>query len=236
MRRNVACAAYGSRYGFGTAYFEVDDRGIYLSSLALTVLAGFITTIGIILFTLVVTLAVMLGKCQNSRAPPNACASFALNTELNNLQGQLVPKECKGFVEGYVASGQYLTDFAGAVEAARAYLLGLEAGPDARDLVVLDIDETVLSNVAYYEDNNYGWVVLSLLSQPSQISSYISSHISISNHEVEFLIPLTAFDLVAPCTHSPIFGLLKSGFTCSTITPSSAHSHHTGSIQTTTHP
>jgi len=148
-------SAYGSRYGFRNAYFEVDDLGVYLSSVAVTVLMAVMATIGIILFTLVVTLAVMLGKCQ--KAPlPNPCASFALNTELNNLQGLLVPQDCKSFVATYVDSGQYLTDFAVAVEAARTYLNTIDAGDDGMDLVVLDIDETALSNVPYYVVNNYG--------------------------------------------------------------------------------
>ncbi|KAG0589917.1 hypothetical protein M758_1G054800 [Ceratodon purpureus] len=148
-------SVYGSRYGFGNAYFEVDDLGVYLSSVAVTVLMACMATIGIILFTLVVTLAVMLGKCQ--KAPlPNTCASFTLNAEMNNLQGYLLPQECESFVANYVGSGQYHTDFTVAVEAARSYLTTIEAGDDGRDLVVLDIDETALSNMPYYIANHYG--------------------------------------------------------------------------------
>jgi len=162
----LECAAYGSRYGFRNAYVEVDDLGVYLSSLAVTVLMAVMAILGIILFTLVVTLAVMLGKCQ--KAPlPNACASFALNAEMNNLQGYLVPQECESFVATYVDSGQYLTDFAVAVESARTYLNTIEAGEDGMDLVVLDIDETALSNMHYYSVNNYGWVFL----EPIVVSS-----------------------------------------------------------------
>lgn len=151
----LECAEYGSRYGFGNAYFEVDDLGVYLSSVAVTVLMVCMATIGIILFTLVVTLAVMLGKCQKAPAP-NTCASFTLNTEMNNLQGYLLPQECEGFVATYVGSGQYYTDLTVAVESARTYLCTIEAGEDGRDLVVLDIDETALSNMPYYVANHYG--------------------------------------------------------------------------------
>ena len=152
---NFECAVFGSRYGFGNAYLEVDDLGVYLSSVAITVLMGFMATLGIILFTLVVTLAVMLGKCQ--KAPlPSTCASFTLNAEMNNLQGYLLPQECENFVATYISSGQYHTDFTVAVEAARTYLTTIEAGEDGGDLVVLDIDETALSNVPYYVANHYG--------------------------------------------------------------------------------
>jgi acid phosphatase len=43
-----------------------------------------------------------------------------------------------------------------AVEAARTYLTTIEAGNDGLDLVVLDIDETALSNMPYYVENHYG--------------------------------------------------------------------------------
>jgi hypothetical protein len=77
---------FGSRYGFGNAYFEVDDLGVYLSSVAVTVLMACMATIGIILFSLVVTLVVMLGKCQNSPLP-NSCAGFTLNAEVKQSAG-----------------------------------------------------------------------------------------------------------------------------------------------------
>jgi len=118
-------------------------------------LMAVMATIGIILFTLVVTLAVMLGKCQQPPVP-NTCRSFALNAELNNLQGWLLPKECENYVAEYVELGQYYTDYKVALDAARDYLSTLSAGPDHRDLIVLDIDETALSNIPYYQANNYG--------------------------------------------------------------------------------
>jgi hypothetical protein len=74
----------------------------------------------------------------------------------NNLQGYLLPQECEGFVATYVTSGQYYTDFTVAVEAARTYLTTIEAGDGGLDLVVLDIDETALSNMPYYVENHYG--------------------------------------------------------------------------------
>lgn len=146
---------YGSRYGFGNAYIQVDDLGVYLSSVAVTLLTGVMAIIGIILFTLVVTLAVMLGKCQK-KPVSNSCASFSLNAETNNLQGYLLPQECEGFVAGYVGSGQYYSDFAVAVEAARTYLNAIQANEDGKDLIVLDIDETSLSNMPYYIAHHYG--------------------------------------------------------------------------------
>lgn len=145
------CAAFGLR----NAFFQVDDVGVYFSRVAITVAIGIVGTIGIILLTLVVTLALGLGKCHK-HPRVNSCASFNLNSEINNLQGYFLPPECSSFVARYVDSGQYYVDFAVAVEAARQYLNTLQIQHDGRDLVVLDIDETSLSNMPYYARHHYG--------------------------------------------------------------------------------
>ncbi len=49
-------------------------------------------------------------------------------------------------------------DFAMAVEATQTYLNTINARDNGMDLMVLDIDVTILSNVPYYIVNNYGWV------------------------------------------------------------------------------
>lgn len=149
------CAVFGGRSGFGNAYFQEDELGVYLSSVAVIVLMGIVAAIGIILLTLVVTLAVVLGKCQK-KPLSSSCSSFSLNSEVNNLQGYVLPPECESFVARYVDSGQYYSDFAVAVEAARQYLNTIEADQDGRDLIIFDIDETSLSNMPYYVAHNYG--------------------------------------------------------------------------------
>ena len=146
---------FGSRNGFGNAYFQIDDLGIYLSSVAVSVLMGIIAAIGIVLFIVVVILAIMLSKSQKKYGP-DSCASFSLNTEMDNLQGYLLPQECENFVARYVNSGQYYSDFAVAVGAARQYLNTFKADQDGLDLVILDVDETSLSNMPYYSAHNYG--------------------------------------------------------------------------------
>lgn len=103
----------------------------------------------------VVTLAVKLGICRK-QSRVNFCASILLNTEINNLQGSVLPPECSRFVARYVQSGQYYVDFAVAVETARQYLNTYQVHKDGRDLVVLDIDETSLSNMPYYAHHHYG--------------------------------------------------------------------------------
>ncbi|KAG0618248.1 hypothetical protein M758_4G048700 [Ceratodon purpureus] len=144
-----------SRNSFGNPHFQVDDLGIHLSSAAVNFLMGTVVTIGTVLFTLVVTLAVLLGKCQKPSLPAS-CASFSLNAEVNNLQGFPLSEKCVNFVARYVDSGQYHSDFAVAVEAARSYLNTIEPDQDGLDIVIFDIDETSLSNMQYYAAHNYG--------------------------------------------------------------------------------
>src|SRR5262245_6802124 len=61
-------------------------------------------------------------------------------------------------VDRYIASGEYDRDFARVVGEARAYLeLRVKAAP--RPAIVLDIDETSLSNWPAYKVNGWGRVV-----------------------------------------------------------------------------
>lgn len=117
-------------------------------------------TIGILLFTLVVTLSIMLGQCQDKPVvlnKPDFCSSFALNGELNNLQHWIVPQDCTSQAESYVDSGQYYVDFALAVDAARTYLREVVVESDGWDMVVLDLDDTMLSSLAYYRQHHFGY-------------------------------------------------------------------------------
>ncbi|KAH8941322.1 hypothetical protein BDL97_14G031700 [Sphagnum fallax] len=160
---------WGSRYGIGTAFVQLDDAGIYLSSLSITILLSTLGTIGIILFALVVTFAILLGHCQKSLpgpgvTVPDPCASFVLNGELNNLQGWIVPSECQDFVAHYVDSGQYSLDFSRAVDAGRQYLKPIVNEADGLDMIVLDIDDTCISHVPYYRDHHFGAELFNLTS------------------------------------------------------------------------
>jgi len=66
--------------------------------------------------------------------------------------------EAKRQVGEYVASGRYEADIAAVVAGARAHLSRL-AGGGARLAVVLDIDETALSNLPALRANDYGFIV-----------------------------------------------------------------------------
>lgn len=135
---------------------------MYLSTVAIKVLVGTVLAVGIILVTLVVTLALALGKYQK-HPRPSLCASYNLNVEVNNLPDIRRPPECASFIAKYVNSGQYSYDFAVAVDAARQYLNTFQVNPDGRDLIVLDIDETSLSTIPYYAAHHWGYAISSIV-------------------------------------------------------------------------
>ncbi|CAM6099945.1 unnamed protein product [Calypogeia fissa] len=83
------------------------------------------------------------------------CSSFLINAEMNNIQGWLPPPRCEGFIKSYMDDGQYEADVQVAVSAARSYLRSF-THTDEMDAIVLDIDETALSNMPYYREHRYG--------------------------------------------------------------------------------
>lgn len=159
-------SGYESQYGslFGSRFSLSDGSGVFISSLALTIIISAIAIVGIVLVAVIITLAVMLSSCEQQHSAFNLqkprvadyCSSFQLNAELNNLQGWTVPLLCASHVSEYVQGGQYLRDFEEAVESARMYLKTVQTDNARRYAIVLDIDETALSNLPYYRDHHYG--------------------------------------------------------------------------------
>ncbi|KAI5061360.1 hypothetical protein GOP47_0023865 [Adiantum capillus-veneris] len=125
-------------------------------------LFGTIAVVGIVLVAAIITLAVMLSSCgQNStvnvqfKRSADFCSSFRLNIELNNMQGRALPGTCDAEIFEYVHGGQYIKDVEMAVNSARHYLKSLVLEDNQSFGVILDIDETALSNVFLYQNGGY---------------------------------------------------------------------------------
>lgn len=158
---------YGSRYGslFGSHFSLTDGSGVYVSSLAVTIIISALALVGIILVAVIITLAVILSSCEQQhlsaaslQTPEGAqfCSSFQLNAELNNLQGWTIPFLCEHHVSEYIRGGQYLRDFDAAIDSARSYLKTLPKDGNERYTAVFDVDETALSSLPYYQEHHYG--------------------------------------------------------------------------------
>ncbi|KAL8230326.1 hypothetical protein R6Q57_000104 [Mikania cordata] len=88
------------------------------------------------------------------------CLSWRLAVETNNLKDWTqVPKSCVDYVGHYMLGKQYRYDCEYIFAEAYEYAKGLNLTGDGKDVWVLDIDETTLSNVPYYarEDIAFGY-------------------------------------------------------------------------------
>ncbi|XP_072976022.1 acid phosphatase 1 isoform X1 [Typha angustifolia] len=87
------------------------------------------------------------------------CLSWRLAVEANNAKGwRTVPPQCVFYVESYMFGGQYSRDLDTAMEQVGLYLNGVSVGGDGMDAWVLDVDDTCLSNLFYYQGKQFGGV------------------------------------------------------------------------------
>nr|CAD1841834.1 unnamed protein product [Ananas comosus var. bracteatus] len=85
------------------------------------------------------------------------CLSWRVAVETNNAQGwRTVPARCVLYIESYMLGGQYDRDVETAVECIVGYADGLVVGDDGMDAWVLDVDDTCLSNLLYYQGKQFG--------------------------------------------------------------------------------
>lgn len=85
------------------------------------------------------------------------CLSWRVMVEANNAKGwRTVPAPCVGYVRSYMAWGQYNRDVSGVVDQITAYAGQIAAGADGLDAWILDIDDTCLSNLLYYQAKQFG--------------------------------------------------------------------------------
>ncbi|KAJ3682925.1 hypothetical protein LUZ60_013152 [Juncus effusus] len=85
------------------------------------------------------------------------CLSWRLAVETNNAgPWRTVPMQCVLHVENYMLGGQYFRDLETVMEMIRVYVDGVEVGGDEMDAWVLDVDDTCLSNLFYYQGKQFG--------------------------------------------------------------------------------
>jgi acid phosphatase len=103
-------------------------------------------------------LAVTLAACATS-PPPRATSSPPAAPQASAARGPVVPLyEAQRQVDEYIRSGRYEKDFADVVAQARSWLEE-RAKAAAKPAIVLDIDETSLSNWPAYRLNGWGRVL-----------------------------------------------------------------------------
>ncbi|XP_027357411.1 acid phosphatase 1-like [Abrus precatorius] len=85
------------------------------------------------------------------------CDSWRLAVETNNAGAWgRVPASCVGFVKEYMYGDHYWRDIEVVGNFSSAFAKSVGLGEDGRDAWVFDIDETLLSNLQYYADVDFG--------------------------------------------------------------------------------
>ncbi|XP_028806511.1 acid phosphatase 1-like [Neltuma alba] len=85
------------------------------------------------------------------------CDSWRLSVETNNAGiWEQIPERCTRFVEDYMTGERYRSDSDIIASFSSAFANNVKLGGDRRDAWVFDVDETLLSNLPYYENHGFG--------------------------------------------------------------------------------
>ncbi|XP_050215696.1 acid phosphatase 1-like [Mercurialis annua] len=86
------------------------------------------------------------------------CDSWRLSVETNNA-GYWVnaPARCESYVEDYMTTERYLSDSEIVAADSISFAKSVNVTGDGKDAWVFDIDETLLSNLPYYDVHGFGY-------------------------------------------------------------------------------
>lgn len=89
------------------------------------------------------------------------CDSWRFSVETNDAGiWAYVPSRCAKYVQDYMTGERYLSDSEVVSAYALNYAKNLSVRGDGKDAWVFDIDETLLSNLPYYDASGFGYVRL----------------------------------------------------------------------------
>lgn len=86
------------------------------------------------------------------------CLSWRVAVEANNARAwSSVPHSCVRYVEDYMLRGQYQRDLNTVTDQIFTYVNNtIIVAADGMDAWILDVDDTILSNLLYYKGKHYG--------------------------------------------------------------------------------
>lgn len=85
------------------------------------------------------------------------CESWKYTVETNDAsRWTMLPGRCKDFVRYYMTGDRYRLDSDAVANASLAFVDTVEIAGDGKDAWVFDIDETLLSNIPYYDKHGFG--------------------------------------------------------------------------------
>lgn len=87
------------------------------------------------------------------------CEGWRFTIETNDAgPWNRIPSRCLSFVQDYMTGDRYLSDSEAVADSALAFAKKIEVSDDGKDAWVFDIDETLLSNVPFYQLHGFGLV------------------------------------------------------------------------------
>lgn len=112
--------------------------------------------------TNVIETEVDLSEKQRLSINYHNCRSWHLGVETSNIINfETVPANCKDYVEDYlITSLQYRNDSKTVCKEAYFYAKGLALKDDTVNVWIFDVDDTLLSNVPFYANYGYGYILL----------------------------------------------------------------------------
>lgn len=132
------------------------ETGFYMTPFAAIIFIAALATVGVLLITLLVALAVMLHTCESrcagvvdiSKSNENYsyCKIFTLHAELNKVDASDFPEICKITAVYYVKEGQYSRDLNLTIGMAEDYFNSVKPLEDGLDLVLMDMDDFLPSS------------------------------------------------------------------------------------------
>ncbi|KAK4342589.1 hypothetical protein RND71_038405 [Anisodus tanguticus] len=91
------------------------------------------------------------------RPEDSYCLSWRLGVETNNIRAwRIVPNQCLRYVESYMMLGQYERDVDLIIDQVMAVNHDVVLSNDGFDAWTLDVDDTCLSNLFYYQGKRFG--------------------------------------------------------------------------------
>nr|ACJ85467.1 unknown [Medicago truncatula] len=152
-------SAYGHEHMYSTRSLSagsemgssfVLESGFYITSFSATIFIAGFAALGLLLVTLLVSMAMMLQSCQNSNGgiielrninnDYSYCKIHSLHAKLNNLEEHNVPNICKDLALQYIKGGQYARDLDSTKSVIEDYFNGVKPSEDGFDVVLIDID------------------------------------------------------------------------------------------------
>ena len=86
------------------------------------------------------------------------CSSWHLSVETNNAGSWAkIPSRCESFVQDYMTSQRYMSDSEVVANYSLGYASSVEIASDGKDAWIFDVDETLLSNLPYYQAHGFGY-------------------------------------------------------------------------------